>query len=227
MNYDKNKLTIVIPTKDEGEGIEKVIRSIRPYAGEVIVVDGHSKDKTRDIALRLGCRFFLDHGLGRGDGVRLGLAKAKGEVVLLFDADGSHETKDIPLFVKPIFGGKTDLVIGSRRTGGSFDINPGFSGVLRSAGADLLAAILNYRFKTRFTDILYSFRAIRKSIVSKLDLKSDDFTTEQEMVIKALKKNYRILEIPTRERARAWGQSKLKTLTGIKFIFHLLKECFF
>lgn len=227
MNYDKDRLTIVIPTKNEGEGIERIIRSVRPYAGEVIVVDGHSKDKTRDIANRLGCRFFLDYGLGRGDGVRLGLAKAKGEIVLLFDADGSHETKDIPFFVKPIFEGKADLVIGSRRTGGSFDINPGFPGVLRSAGADSLAVILNYRFKTHFTDILYSFRAIRKSIVSKLDLKSDDFTIEQEMVVKTLKKNYRLLEIPSRERARAWGQSKLDTLTGVKFIFHLLRECFF
>lgn len=227
MNYDKNKLTIVIPTKDEGEGIEGVIRSVRPYAGEVIVVDGHSKDKTREIAERLGCRFFLDHGLGRGDGVRLGLAKAKGEIVLLFDADGSHESKDILRFVEPLFADKADLVIGSRRTGGSFDINPGFSGILRSAGADLLAQILNYRFQTHLTDILYSFRAVRKSIVSKLELKADDFTIEQEMVVKTLKKNYRLLEIPSREKARAWGRSKLDTLTGVKFIFHLLRECFF
>lgn len=227
MNFDKKKLTIVIPTKDEGDGIEKIIKSVRPYGGEIIVVDGHSKDNTREVAKKLGCRFYLDHGLGRGDGVRVGLARAINEIVLLFDADGSHQVRDIPRFVEPIFNNQADLVIGSRRTGGSFDINVGFSGVIRSAGADFLTAIVNRRFKTNLTDILYSFRAVRKSIVSKLGLESDGFTIEQEMVVKCLKNNFRLLEIPSREMARGWGKSKLKTSAGIKFIFHLLKECYF
>lgn len=227
MNFDKKKLTIVIPTKDEGDGIEKIIKSVRPYGEEIIVVDGHSKDNTREVAKKLGCRFYLDHGLGRGDGVRVGLARAINEIVLLFDADGSHQVRDIPRFVDPIFNNQADLVIGSRRTGGSFDINVGFSGVIRSAGADFLTAIVNRRFKTNLTDIIYSFRAVRKSIVSKLGLESDGFTIEQEMVVKCLKNNFRLLEIPSREMARGWGKSKLKTSAGIKFIFHLLKECYF
>lgn len=227
MNFDKKKLTIVIPTKDEGDGIEKIIKSVRPYGGEIIVVDGHSKDNTREVAKKLGCRFYLDHGLGRGDGVRVGLARAINEIVLLFDADGSHQVRDIPRFVEPIFNNQADLVIGSRRTGGSFDINVGFSGVIRSAGADFLTAIVNRRFKTNLTDIIYSFRAVRKSIVSKLGLESDGFTIEQEMVVKCLKNNFRLLEIPSREMARGWGKSKLKTSAGIKFIFHLFKECYF
>ncbi len=226
MNYDKNKLTIVIPTKNEGEGIERIIKSVKPYTNDIVVIDGHSQDNTKEIVIKLGCRFFLDHGLGRGDGVRIGFARAKGEVVLLFDADGSHEAKDIPRFVEPIFHDKADLVIGSRRTGGSFDINYGFTGVLRSAGADLLAVIVNHRFGTNFTDILYSFRAIRKSIVPKICLKSNDFNIEQEMVVKCLKSKVRIIEIPSQEKARRWGKSKLRTISGVKFIFYLLKECY-
>lgn len=227
MFYDRKKLSIVILTKDEGFGIAKIIKSVKPYAGEVIVVDGQSKDQTKSVTLENGCRFFLDHGFGRGDGVRLGLSKAKGEVVLLFDADGSHEAKDIPSVVGPIFNDEADLVVASRRTGGSFDINLGFIGVIRSAGADFLTAIVNNRFKTNLTDILYSFRAIRKSIVPKISLESDGFTIEQEMVVKCLKNNFRVSEIPSREKARGWGKSKLKTATGVKFIFHLLKECYF
>lgn len=227
MNYNKNKLTIVIPSKNEGEGMERIIKSIKPYGGEIIVIDGHSKDQTRMVAKKLGCGFYLDHGLGRGDGVRLGLSKAGGDVVLLFDADGSHEAKDIPSVVEPIFNDEADLVVASRRTGGSFDINLGFIGVIRSAGADFLTAIVNHRFKTNLTDILYSFRAIRKSVVPKISLESDGFTIEQEMVVKCLKNNFRVSEIPSREKARGWGKSKLKTATGIKFIFHLLKECYF
>lgn len=227
MRYDKSKLTTIILTKNEGEGIERIIRSLKPYCEEIIVVDGHSKDNTRTVAEKLGCRFFLDHGLGRGDGVRLGLSKAKSKAILLFDADGSHEAKDIPHLVDPILKDKADLVIASRRTGGSFDINVGFAGVIRSAGADFLTALVNRRFKTNLTDVLYSLRAIRASIVPKLGLKSNGFTIEQEMVTKCLKKNFRVLEIPSREKARGWGRSKLNTITGIKFIFHLLKECYF
>ncbi len=227
MSYDKNKVTILVPTKDEGEGIEEVIKSLKPYAGEIIIVDGHSDDGTDKIARKLDCRFFLDHGLGKGDGVRLGLTKAKGEVVLIFDGDDSSDIKDIPSLVEPILQNKADLVIGSRRTGGTFDTNPVLTGLVRTAGADLLAALLNHRFGTKFTDILYSFRAIRRSIVLKLDLLANDFTIEQEMVINCLKKNFIVLEIPSREKARRWGQSKLRTISGIKMLLHLLKECFF
>ncbi|MBI4999594.1 glycosyltransferase family 2 protein [Candidatus Gottesmanbacteria bacterium] len=226
MSYDKNKLTILIPTKNEGEGIEGVIKSVKPYAKEIIIVDGYSNDGTAEIGKRRGCRFFLDHGLGKGDGVRLGLAKAKGEIVIIFDGDGSAEIKDIPNLVEPILEDKADLVIGSRRTGGTFDTNPVLTGIVRTAGADLLAALVNHRFGTKLTDVLYSFRAIRKSIVPKLDLRANDFTIEQEMIIKALKKNFRVLEIPSREKARQWGSSKLKTITGLKMLFHLLRECF-
>lgn len=227
INYDKSKLSIVIPTKNEGEGIGEVIKSLQPYADEIIIIDGNSKDKTEVISRALGCQFFLDNGFGRGAGVRLGLAKARGEVILLFDADGSHESSDIPNMVEPIFNNQTDLVIGSRRTGGSFDINLGFMGVVRSAGSDLLVAIVNNRFGKSLTDILYSFRAIRRSVVNQLGLVANDFTIEEEMVIKSLKKGLRVLEVPSREKARAWGTSKLKTSAGIKFIFHVLKECYF
>ena len=227
MRYDKNELTILVPTKNEGEGIEKVIKSLKPYSEEIIVVDGHSNDGTAEIAKKHACQFFLDHGLGKGDGVRLGLSKARREVVLIYDGDGSSDIKDIPHLVEPIFSDKADLVIGSRRTGGTFDTNPVLTGIVRTAGADLLAALLNHRFGTKFTDILYSFRAIRRSIVAKLDLRANDFTIEQEMIIKSLKKNFRVLEIPSREKARQWGTSKLKTVSGINMLFHLLKECYF
>lgn len=224
--YDTSKVTIVIPTKDEGEGIEKILRSVKPYANEIIVVDGHSKDDTKKIVQRAGARFILDNGLGRGDGVRLGIKAAKGKVVVLFDADGSHEARDIPKFVLPILENKSDLVIGSRRKGGSFDVVMNFTGVIRSAGSDFLVSLVNQRFKTNLSDILYSFRAVRKGIVGKIDLRSNDFCIEQEMVVKCLRHGYKVFEIPSREKARAWGQSKLHTLTGIKFFFALLKDLY-
>jgi glycosyltransferase involved in cell wall biosynthesis len=221
MFYNKSKVSIVIPTKNEAEGLARILKSIKKYASEIIVVDGHSNDGSKKIALENGAKFILDHKKGRGDAVRIGLKRAENEIVVLFDADGSHKATDIPKLVLPILAGKTDIVIGSRRTGGSFDLNMSFAGILRSGGADFLAYMVNKKFGTRLSDVLYSFRAIRKSSVKNLDLKANDFCIEQEMVVKALKNSIKLLEIPSRENARGWGKSKLKTITGVKFIFHL------
>ncbi len=227
MRNARKKISVVIPTKDEGVGLAEIIASVKPYAGEVIVVDGHSKDETAAIAKKAGVVYLLDNKKGRGDAVRLGIARASGEVVVLFDADGSHEAGDIPQFVEPIFENKADLVVGSRRTGGSFDLNMDFAGILRSGGSDFLAYLVNRRFDLKLSDILYSFRAVRKTAALGMHLKADDFAIEQEMVVKCLKKGYRLLEIPSREKARGWGKSKLRTSAGIKFVFHLVRELYF
>jgi glycosyltransferase involved in cell wall biosynthesis len=222
MSYNKSKVTIVIPARNEAEGLERILKSIKKYANEVIVVDGHSNDGSKKIALENKAKFILDHGLGRGDAVKIGLKKASNEIIVLFDADGSHKASDIPKLVLPILADKADIVIGSRRTGGSFDLNMSFSGILRSGGADFLTYMVNKKFETGLSDILYSFRAVRKSSVKDLNLEANDFCIEQEMVVKALKNSVRLIEVPSRESARGWGKSKLKTITGVKFIFNLL-----
>jgi len=217
------KISIIIPTKNEAEGLAKIIRSVKRYASEIIVVDGHSKDNTKQIAKEENTSYFLDKGGGKGDGVRLGIKKANGDILIIFDADGSHEAKDISKLIKPIIEDRADMVITSKITGGSFDKRLDFTGVLRSMGSDFLCFMLNHKFKTNFTDILYSFRAIKASQAKKLSLKSHDFCIEHEMLAKALKKKYRVIEIPSREKKRAWGKSKLKTFEGIKFIFDLFR----
>lgn len=227
MRFDKEKVSIIIPTKNEGEGLRKVITSLKSYANEIIVIDGHSTDNTQDIIKKTNARYVLDHGKGRGDAVRLGIEISKGEVLVFVDGDGSHLVRDIPRLIGPIFENQADLVIGSRRTGGSFDLNMSFDGILRSGGADFLAYLINRKFKTHLSDILYSFRAVRRNAALKLNLVSNDFRIEQEMVIKCLNQNLRLMEIPSQEKARAWGVSKLHTLTGLKFVFSLIRELYF
>ncbi|HBB76907.1 MAG: hypothetical protein A3J18_02485 [Candidatus Levybacteria bacterium RIFCSPLOWO2_02_FULL_40_18] len=224
---DKTKVSIIIACKNEGEGIKKVLESVRKYSSDIIVVDGHSGDGTEEMVRGFGARFFLDNKKGRGDALKIGIKKAKKDVVLFFDADGSHDEKDIPNFVRPILEKRADLVIGSRRTGGSADIIVNLTGIVRSAGCDFLVAMVNHKFKTNLTDILYSFRAIRASTVKKIALHSDDFGIEQEMVVSCLKLGYVVKEIPSREKARGWGKSKLRTITGIKFIFSLVNQLYF
>lgn len=227
MMYDKSKVTIVILTKDEGQGLKKIIRSVFPYAQHILVVDGHSKDQTKRIALEEKVEYILDNGKGRGDGVRVGIKTAKTDAVLLFDADGSHDETEIPSYILPILRRQADLVIGSRRLGGSFDLELTLPGIIRSAEADFLTYLVNHKFKTSFSDILYSFRAVNKSVMENINLQSDDFRIEQEMVVSCLNWGLKVLEIPSREKKRRWGKSKLKTREGMKFIFDLIRRLYF
>lgn len=216
--------TILIPAKNEASGIRQIIRSVKPYADEIIVIDGHSTDDTYALAKKEGVIVIRDGGRGRGDGVKTGLAAASGDIVVLFDADGSHEPSDIPALIKPIVGKKADLVIASRRTGGSFDRNMDIDSLVRSFGADFLTMLVNLRFHSKFTDILYSFRAIRRSSIRKLHLHCDNFAIEQELIVCALRTNLTVTEIPSRERARAWGETKLATIAGVGLLATLILQ---
>ncbi|MBI5613918.1 glycosyltransferase family 2 protein [Candidatus Gottesmanbacteria bacterium] len=218
------KFSIIIPTRNEGEGIERIIRSVMRYSDDIIVVDGHSKDKTKEIAHKLGAKFYLDHGLGKGDAMKVGMQKAKYDILIYFDADGSHDEKDISKIASLLLSKKADFVMGSRRTGGSFDVSMSFQGIIRSAGCDLLVMLINHKFQTKLTDVLYSFRGTRKDIFRSLQLKDNGFGIEQEMVVSCLKKGFLVSEIPSREKARGWGESKLSTISGVKFLWNILLE---
>jgi len=222
----KMRISIIIPTKNEGQGIESVINSVKKYSNDIIIVDGHSEDGTKEIAIKLGASFYLDHGKGKGDAVRLGIVKAKGDILVIFDSDGSPNPADIPYLIKEI-GKGADMVITSRRTGGSFDFEITPNGILRTFGSDLMAYLVNIKFHTKLSDVIYNFRAIRTKTVKKLPLKANGFDIEQEMLVRALQAGYKIVEIPSRENARKWGRSKLHTLTGVVLLCKLLKILYF
>jgi len=226
LNMHKLKVTVIIPAKNEGEGIEKVINSVKKYCNETIIIDGYSNDSTKEIALKNGARFFLDHGKGKGDAVRLGLNKATGDIIVIFDSDGSPNPTDIPKLIKEIEKG-VDMVITSRRTGGSFDFELTPKGILRTLGSDLMTYLVNKKFHTHLSDILYNFRAIRKNVAAKLALSANGFDIEQEMLILALQGGYKVIEIPSRENARKWGKSKLQTFMGVVLLYKLIKLLYF
>lgn len=226
MKYDKNKISIVIPSKNEADGLSKVIKSLKKYSTDIVVVDGHSTDNTKEICKKENVRYFLDSGKGKGAGVRLGISKAKNNYVIIFDADGSPDERDIPKLFSHLTTNNLDMVIASRRTGGSFDfaINP--DGIMRTIGSDTMTLLVNAKFKTNFSDILYCYRIFKKSSFKNIKLTSDTFDIEQEMLIKGLKKGLKIDEYPSRERARAWGKSKLKTSSGLYLIYKLFCDLY-
>ena len=203
------RVTVVIPAKDEEGLIGEIVDQVKPYADEVLVVDGHSRDRTAEIATAHGARVIQDNGQGKGEALRLALARAEGEIVVFIDADGSHDPHDIPKLVAPIRAGVSDLVIGSRGKGGSDELHGTLEQFIRYSGSQVIMLAINYRWNVRLTDSQNGFRAIRRDVGAKLGLTSNLTTIEQEMLMKALKQGYRVSEIASHEYERRWGTSKV------------------
>jgi dolichol-phosphate hexosyltransferase len=203
------RVTVVIPTRDEEGLIGEIIDGVRPHADEVLVVDGHSRDRTREIAAARGARVILDHRKGKGEALRLSITEATGDIVVFIDADGSHDARDIPALVDPIKAGNADMVIASRGRGGSDELHGTMPQFIRYVGSQLIMLAINYRWNVRLTDSQNGFRAIRRDVAGALDLQSNLTTIEQEMLMKALKKGFRVSEIASHEYERRWGTSKV------------------
>jgi len=203
------RATVVIPAKDEEGIVGSIVDACRPHADEVVVVDGHSRDRTRDIAIEHGARVIEDNGRGKGDALRVAIAAATTEIVVFIDADGSHEPADIPKLVEPIRAGRADLVIASRGKGGSDELHGTLDQLIRYIGSQLIMLAINYRWNVRLTDSQNGFRAIRTDVARSLGLTSNATTIEQEMLMKALKRGYRVTEIASHEYERRWGTSKV------------------
>jgi dolichol-phosphate mannosyltransferase len=219
------RISAVILALDEEATIGSVVEKAIPRADEVLVVDGHSSDHTRQVAETAGARVVSDHGRGKGDGYRTGLSEAAGEAVVFLDADGSHDPADIPRLVGPILNDELDMVIASRWRGGSDDVHPNLTHFIRDMGGNLLSMAISWRFKTEITDCLNGFRAVRREPALSLGLNADDFDIEHEMVMKALKRGLRVGEVGSHEYARAGGVSKLPTFKKAhKFFLRLFRE---
>lgn len=204
-----SRVTVVIPAKDEEGLIGEITDSVAPYADEILVVDGHSKDRTRDIAAAHGARVILDRGRGKGEALRLSFTEATGDILVFIDADGSHDPTDIPKLVAPIQRGEADLVIASRGKGGSDELHGTLEQFIRYFGSQVIMLAINYRWNVRLTDSQNGFRAIRRDVATRLGLTSNLTTIEQEMLMKALKKGVRVTEVASHEYERRWGTSKV------------------
>lgn len=231
-NSLKKLVSVVIPTKNEEKNITHIIEGVKKscfgFLKETIVVDGHSQDKTREIARKLGVKIVLDHGRGKGDAIRTAIEHLKGEIAVFIDADGSHDPKDIRKLVGPILQNKADHVSGSRMLGGSDELHGDFNKFLRMMGSDIITLGINYRFGVRLTDTQNGFRAIKTSVVRKLDLKENITTIEQEMIIKTLRYGYKITEVPTHEYRRKYGSSTIKLQkVAWRYVYSWLKYLFF
>jgi glycosyltransferase involved in cell wall biosynthesis len=224
----KKKISIIIAAINEEHYVGEVINSVKKYADEIVIVDGHSTDKTAQIAMSLGAKVVYDNGKGKGDAIRCGIQAATGDILVFIDADGSHDANDIPKMVAPIIEGRADMVIGSRGTGGSDELHGDIEKFLRMTGSGLILLLINYKFNIRLTDSQNGFRAIRRSVALDLNLKENITTIEQEMLVKCLKRGYKVSEVPAHEYARKHGRSRI-SLRKMSFwyVYSVIKYLYF
>jgi dolichol-phosphate mannosyltransferase len=209
---NKTRYSIVIAARNEEKTIGDVLRAVRDMTDDLIVVDGHSADRTAEIAREMEARVIPDNGLGKGDAVRVGIEAARHPIAVMIDADGSHDPGDIPKLVDPIINEEADLVMGSRMLGGSDELFGSIPEVIRLSGSLVISLSINYRFGLRLTDYQNGFRAIRTDVVRAIGLTSNITTIEQEMAMKCLRYGYRVTEAPTHEHRRKGGESKINVM---------------
>jgi|SRR5208283_5599578 len=222
-NYN---VSIVIPAKNEEATIGDIIAKCKQYGQEIIVMDGHSTDNTREVALAAGATAVIpDNGKGKGAAMRESVNHVKGEIMVFIDADGSHDADDIPKLIAPIVRGDADHVSGSRLIGGSSELHGGFDEFLRLTGSAFITACINFRFGVKISESQNGFRAIRTDVIKQLDLKENITTIEQEMIIKTIKKGFRLAEVPSHEYKRIAGYSKIKVSSvWLRYGYCLLKN---
>ncbi len=219
----KEKVICVIPTFNEQKSIGDIIKEVKPYCDDILVVIAKkSTDNTKSIVKSMGIEFIVDNGLGKGEGMRCAINKIKEGIIVFIDADGSHIVKDIPILVEPIKKGKADMVIASRFLGGSEELHGDFNKFLRMFFSMSIAQIINWRFKKEIQDTQNGFRAIRATTAKRLHLESNIFDIETEMVMKCFKKGYRVLEVPSRELKKTWKIRNTYLANG----FHICLESF-
>jgi glycosyltransferase involved in cell wall biosynthesis len=218
------KITVAIIARDEEATIGQAVLGAKSHASELLVIDGGSRDRTREIASKVGALVLSDDGRGKGAGVRLAIQKAQCDILVLMDADGSHQASDIPELVRPIMEGRADMVIASRLRGGSDEFHGTLDNIIRQAGGAFISLLLYWRWGADITDCENGFRAVDVQKARGLELKANDFLIEQEMVVKAIKRRLVIREIASHEFARQGGESKLKTSQGWKFLWHIFRE---
>jgi glycosyltransferase involved in cell wall biosynthesis len=218
-------VSVVIPAKNEARNLEHVFGTIPDWVDEIVLVDGHSVDDTVAVAQKLhpAVRIVHQQGRGKGDALQAGFAAAKGEIIVMMDADGSTDGAEIPRFVGALVTG-ADFAKGSRFASGGGTDDMTFS---RHLGNRILSGLVNWFFGTRYTDLCYGYNAFWAKHLSKLDLDCDGFEVETVMNVRAAKAGLSIQEIPSHEHLRLHGMSNLKVMRdGIRIGKFVLRERF-
>lgn len=216
-------LSVIIPTLNEAGNLPYVLNTIPRWVDEVVIVDGRSSDDSARVAkvLRPDARIVHQSRPGKGAALRAGLEAARGDLLIVMDADGSMDGKDIERFRDQLVAG-ADYVKGSRfcAGGGSTDITR-----LRRFGDRGICWLIRIFFGARYSDGTYGFKGIRASRLDAVRPDTDGFEIELLLDIRAHRGGLRIAEVPCLETNRIHGSSNLNALSdGFRCLRVILRE---
>ena len=217
------RISVVIPAMNEANNLPHVLPYIPSNVDEVILVDGHSSDDTVQVARRLlpSIRILTQVGKGKGAALQQGFTASTGDIIVMLDADGSANPREIHRFVDALLKGY-DFAKGSRflAGGGSHDIT-----MLRGAGNFGLSMVVNILFWTHFSDLCYGYNAFWRYCLDYINVDCDGFEVETLINLRAHRARLKIIEIPSFEYPRLYGQSNLNTFKdGWRVLKTILKE---
>jgi len=209
--------TILIPVFNErrtvGAVLEKACRAElpEPFQREIVVIDDGSSDGTREILetyrghpfVRV---FHLSRNGGKSGALRHGIEHARGDIILIQDADEEYDPDDYPLLLEPFLDSDVAVVYGSRFKGGDCSIPH-----LNRWANQLSNLTLNLFHRSKLSDVHTGYKAFRKSVIDRIKITSNGFLVEPEVTIKFLRLGFKILEVPIRYRARSRKQGKKMT----------------
>ncbi|HEY5822117.1 MAG TPA: glycosyltransferase family 2 protein [Propionibacteriaceae bacterium] len=216
-------ISIIVPAKNEAANLREVL-PLLPQVHEVILVDGNSVDGTVAAAREVmpDIRVVRQTRKGKGNALASGFLAASGDIIIMFDADGSADPAEIPAFVQALIDG-ADFAKGSRFAtgGGSEDITR-----LRTAGNHGLNLAANTAFGTKFSDLCYGYNAFWRDLVPVLDLPAldlaapesgmlwgDGFEIETVINCRMAAADVKITEVGSIELSRIHGESNLRTFS--------------
>jgi len=232
VNREEFSVSVVIPVFNEELTIGDIVARTRstleqfktPY--EVLVVDDGSVDRSAEISQASEAFVLREAHQGKGHALRLGFKRAKGDVIVTLDSDGSHQPEEIPLILRCMIENRLDFVIGSRFF--NTDVNNAKIPNVNRIGNRMFSDLIRLFTGVKISDSQSGFRAIRSSVIKKMRLNSRGYEVESEMLVKALKMGVRVAEIPISFEQRTVGKSKLDPLKdGIKILYSIITSYLF
>jgi glycosyltransferase involved in cell wall biosynthesis len=223
-------LSVVIPVYNEVHNISEILKRVQAQklADEIIVVDDGSTDGTRDILKELDgktdVRIILhERNKGKGAAVMTGLQAARGDLLLIQDADLEYDPRDYPELLKPLNEGIADVVYGSRFLGGPRRVAMYWHMIANK----LLTTMTNILYDTILTDMETGYKVFRREVIDGMTIHAQRFDFEPEFTAKILKRRYRIFEVPITFNPRDYSQGKkIKLKDAFEAVWTLLKYRF-
>jgi glycosyltransferase (TIGR04182 family) len=219
------KTVVIIPTLNEEKTVGKVVRDFRKELPKtsIIVFDGNSKDRTRDMAKKAGGKVILQKTKGKGNAIQEIFSRIKSDIYILVDGDDTYPASDVHKLIKPVLRKEADMTVGNRLDQREKDS----LSLLHLFGNRIITSTLNRAFNVKLRDVLSGYRVISRKVAEDLILLSKGFEIETELTIKTLIENYRIKEIPIRYRARPKGsEAKLNSFNDGYLIIYTIITMF-